>query len=47
MDALLDYLKELGPPETVEQTRFKAETLWHFHGQESNHDLLEMLLFRS
>jgi hypothetical protein len=44
MDAFLDYLKELGPPETVEQARFKAETLRHFQGQESNHDLLEMLL---
>jgi len=44
MDALLDYLKELGPPKTVEQARFKAETQRHFHGQENNHDLLEMLL---
>lgn len=44
MDALLDYLKELGPPKSVEQARFKAETLRYFHGQENSHDLLEMLL---
>ncbi len=43
-DALLDFLKELGPPKNLEQTRFKAETLRYFHGQEKNHDLLEMLL---
>lgn len=28
----------------MEQARFKAETMKHFRGQESNHDLLEMLL---
>ncbi|MFN2268954.1 MAG: hypothetical protein ABR533_11815 [Desulfonatronovibrio sp.] len=44
MDALLDYLKELGPPKSVEQARFKAETMRHFHGWESSHDLIEMLL---
>ena len=35
--------KELGPPEDLEQAGFKAETLRHFHGQESSHDLLELL----
>jgi hypothetical protein len=42
-DALLNFLKELGPPETLEQSKFKAETLRHFKGQKSNLDLLEML----
>ena len=43
-DVLLDFLNKLGPPETLEQARFKAETLRHFHGQESNQELLELLL---
>ncbi len=43
-DVLLNFLKELGPPQNLEQARFKAETLRHFQGQESNHDLLEVLL---
>ncbi len=42
-DVLLDFLKKLGPPETLEQARFKAETLRHFHGRESNQNLLELL----
>ncbi|WP_291322098.1 hypothetical protein [Desulfonatronospira sp.] len=42
-DVLLAFLKELGPPETLEQAGFKAETLRHFHGHESNQDLLELL----
>ena len=42
-DVLLAFLKELGPPEDLEQAGFKAETLRHFHGQESSHDLLELL----
>ena len=43
-DVLLAFLKELGPPETLEQAGFKAETLRHFHGRESSQDLLELLL---
>jgi len=42
-DTLLNLLKEMEPPKTVEQTSFKAEILRHFRGQEGNHGLIEML----
>ncbi len=44
LDVMLSYLKNLKPPETLEQARYKVEILRHFHGLESNHDLLDILL---
>ncbi len=43
-DVLLNFLKDLGPPQTLEQAKFKVEILRHFRGRESNRDLLDMLL---
>lgn len=43
-EALVNFLNELGPPETLKQAKFKVELLRHFQGQESNQELLEMLL---
>jgi len=44
LDVMLSFLKDLGPPKTLEQARHKVEILRHFHGLESNHDLLDILL---
>jgi len=43
-EELIRFLKDLGPPQTVEQSRFKAEILNYFRGLENNQDLLNILL---
>ncbi len=43
-NVLIKFLNDLGPPQNVEQARFKVEILHYFRGLEKDQDLLDMLL---